>query len=279
RQSRVNTKPESAGDSTADPATLRRRAKRGVVFLGARAVAVQAITLLGNIVLARQLTPVEFGTFGVVQFAPSLFTLMGAFGLGAALIQRPEAPTREQLSSVFWLQLGTGVALFALVYLAAPWVVGFWPDLPEQAPLLLRVLGASFVFVMLRGIPCVLLERQLSFGKLAVLELLLTCGFYATATVLAYRGYGARALLWAVMVQTALGVGVAFAFRPWRPGFTFSASFVRSIFGYGVAYQSKSLVGFANGALIPLVGGRALGTAAVGYLTWAQSAANQPLRI
>lgn len=262
-----------------DATTLRQRAKRGVVFLGARAVAVQAITLGGNIALARQLTPSEFGTFGVVQFVLSLFTLMGDVGLGAALIQRAETPTRDELSSVFWLQLAIGAVVFAVILGVSPWVVGFWPDLPGEALDLLRTLAVSFVFVMLRGVPCVLLERELSFGKLAVLELMLSCGFYVTATLLAYQGHGARSLLWAVMAQTALGVVLSFAFHPWRPRLAFRPSFIRSIVGYGVAYQSKTLVGFANGALVPLVAGRALGTAAVGYLTWAQSASSQPLRI
>lgn len=262
-----------------DSATLRKRAKRGVVFLAVRAVAVQAITLFGNIALARQLTASEFGVFSVVQFVLALFTLMGDVGLGAALIQRAETPTRDELASVFWLQAGIGVLLFAVIWGASPWVIGFWPDLPTEALDLLRVLAVSFIFVMLRAVPCVLLERELSFGKMAVLELLLTCGFYATATTLAYQGYGARALLWAVLVQAALGVVISFALSLWRPHFAFHASFIRSILGYGIAYQSKTLIGFANGGLIPLVGGRVLGTVAVGHLTWAQSASNQPMRI
>lgn len=262
-----------------DSAALRQRAKRGVVFLAVRAVAVQAITLFGNIALARQLTASEFGVFGVVQFVLSLFTLMGDVGLGAALIQRAETPTRDELSSVFWLQTGIGVLVFAVIWGVSPWVIGFWPDLPAESLDLLRVLAVSFIFVMVRAVPCVLLERELSFGKMAVLELLLTCGFYATATTLAYQGCGARSLMWAVMVQAALGVAISFILSRWRPHLVFRASFVRSILAYGVAYQSKTLVGFANGGLIPLVGGRVLGTVAVGHLTWAQSAANQPMRI
>lgn len=262
-----------------DSGAVRQRAKRGVVFLGARTVAIQLVTFLGNIALARKLSATEFGTFGVVQFVLSLFTLMGDVGFGAAVIQRPELPTREQLSSVFWLQLGFALVVVAAVFGLAPWVVGFWPDLPGEAIDLLRVLAVSFIFVMLRGVPCVLLERELSFGKLAVLDLVLTCGFYVTATALAYRGYGARSLLSAVLVQAGLGVVMSFALYPWRPRFAFRASFIRSILGYGVAYQSKTLIGLANGGLVPLIGGRVLGTTAVGHLTWAQSASAQPLRI
>lgn len=265
--------------SDVDSRSLRERAKRGVVFLGARTVAVQLITLGGNIALARRLTPAEFGTFGVVQFVLSLFTLLGDVGLGAALIQRRELPSERDLSSVFWVQLAFAGVVVGLVFGFSPWVVGFWPDLPPDAVNLLRMLSLSFVFVMLRAVPSVLLERQLSFGKLAVLEFSSTLGFYATATLLAYRDYGVEAMLWAVLTQAIVGAGVAYVLRPWLPRLAFHWSFVRSILSYGVAYQAKNLVGFAHNALIPLVVGRSLGTAAVGYVTWAQSAANQPLRI
>lgn len=262
-----------------DATTLRQRAKRGVVFLAVRALAVQAVTLFGNIALARQLTPSEFGTFGVVQFVLSLFTLLGDVGLGAALVQRRELPDTEELSSVFWLQLGFALAVVALVFGVSPWIVGFWPDLPAGSVDLLRLLSVSFVFTMVRVVPSVLLERELSFGKLAILEVASTFAFYATATSLAYSGQGVDALLWAVLVQALLGVAAAYSFRPWRPRFAVRWAFVRGILGYGVAFQTKNLVGFANSAIVPLVAGRLLGTTAVGYVTWAQSAAYQPLRV
>jgi O-antigen/teichoic acid export membrane protein len=262
-----------------DSATLRQRAKRGVVFLALRTVAVQATTLVGNIALARQLTASEFGVFGVVQFVLSLFTLLGDVGLGAALIQRSQTPTREELSSVFWLQFAIALAVVGAVLGLSPWVLGFWPDLPTPAVKLVQWLSVSFVFVMLRAIPSVLLERQLSFGKLALLEFSGTLTFYATAVSLAYTGHGVDALLWAVLIQALILAILVFALCPWWPGFVFQTSFVRSVLGYGFAYQTKNLVGFANSAVVPLVAGRWIGTAAVGYLTWAQSAAYQPLRV
>lgn len=262
-----------------DSATLRQRAKRGVVFLGLRTVAVQVITLCGNIALARQLAASEFGVFGVLQFVLTLFTLFGDVGLGAALIQRAEAPTREELSSVFWVQLGVGLFVVLAVLGLSPWVVEFWPDLPEGAVTLLQWLSVSFVFVMMRSIPSVLLERQLSFGKLALVELTNTLAFYVTAVALAYSGSGVAALMWAVLVQAAASLAAVFGLHPWFPRFAFDTSFLRSVLRYGFAYQSKNLVGFANSAVIPLVAGRWIGTTAVGYLTWAQSAAFQPLRV
>lgn len=265
--------------SDLDPQALRSRAKRGVVFLGVRAVAVQAIAFVGNVALARLLTAQEFGVFGVLQFVLALFTLLGDVGLGAALIQRGGTPTREQLSSVFWVQLLFGLVVVGAVFLLAPWVVGFWPDLPGETADLLRVLSVSFVLTLARSVPSVLLERQLSFGKLAVLEFLLTAVYYVAATTFAWLGYGARSLIWAVVVQALLGVLVAYAFYPWLPSLTLKWREVKPILAYGVAYQSKNLVGFANSAIVPLLGGRLLGTAAVGYITWAQSAAYQPLRI
>jgi len=76
-----------------------------VFLLAGRTVSQQIVILGGNVYLARLLGPGEFGAFWIVQFALSFFTLFGDVGLGAALIQKKDAATQDELSSVFWSQI------------------------------------------------------------------------------------------------------------------------------------------------------------------------------
>jgi PST family polysaccharide transporter len=262
-----------------DEATLRGRARAGVVLLAGRTVLQQLTILVGNVYLARLLGPREFGAFWIVQFALSFFTLFGDAGLGAALIQKKDAATQEELSSVFWFQVLLGLVVALVVSSLAPWVVTFWTDLPKGADQMLRALSLELLLTSLRVIPAILLERELLFGRLAVLDLVLTISFYGSAVVLAHLGYGPYALVAAVLIQAIAGIAAAYSFRPWLPSFQCKVAILRPVLKFGVVFQAKHIVGFVNGAVMPLYAGRALGSYALGIVTWSQNTAFFPLRI
>jgi PST family polysaccharide transporter len=262
-----------------DHGTLQRRARLGVIVLGARSVVQELMTLGGNIYLARVLGPGEFGAFWIVQFALSFFVLFGDAGFGAALIQKKNAATQEELSSVFWAQLLLGLVVVLVVFVSAPSVVTFWPGLPKSGVWMLRALSLGLVFTASRVIPAILMERELLFGRLSFVDLVLTASFYGSAVVLAHLGYGPYALVVAVLVQGAAGSIAAIALRPWLPSLTLKPAVLRPILRFGLTFQAKHLVGFVNAAVMPLYAGTALGPYALGIVTWSQNTAFLPLQI
>jgi O-antigen/teichoic acid export membrane protein len=250
-----------------------------VLILVARTVLQQFTVLGGTVYLARVLGPGEFGVFWIVQFALSFFALFGDAGLGAALIQKRETATRAELSSVFWAQLALALLVTGLTFASAPWVVRFWPDLPANASWMLRALSLSLLFSSLRVIPAILMERELLFGRLSAIDLVLSVSFYGAAVVLAHLGYGPFALVGGVLLQGIAGLVVAFALRPWLPGLHFDVRGLRPILRFGLAFQAKNIIGFANGAVMPLYAGRALGRYPLGIVTWSQNTAFFPLKL
>ena len=262
-----------------DRATLGRRARLGVLILGGRTALQQLTVLAGTVYLARVLGPGEFGLFWIVQFALSFFTLFGDAGFGAALIQKREAATQRELSSVFWSQLLLVLLVTTAVFTSAPWVVRFWPDMPANAAWMLRALSLSLLLTSLRTIPAILMERELLFGRLSVIDLMLSLSFYGTAVVLAHRGYGTSALVGGVLVQGIVGLITAFALRPWLPGLHFDRQALRPILKFGVVLQAKHIIGFANAAIMPLYAGRALGSYPLGLVTWSRNTSLFPVSI
>jgi O-antigen/teichoic acid export membrane protein len=262
-----------------DEATLHGRARVGAVLLAGRTVLQQLTILVGTVYLARLLGPREFGAFWIVQFALSFFTIFGDAGLGAALIQKKDAATQEELSSVFWFQVLLGIFVALVVSSLAPWIVTFWADLPKGADQMLRALSLELLLTSLRVIPAILLERELLFGRLAVLDLVLTIAFYGSAVVLAHLGFGPYALVAGVLIQGVAGIVTAYSFRPWLPSFQFNTAILQPVLKFGVAFQVKYIIGFVNGAVMPLYAGRALGSYALGIVTWSQNTAFFPLRI
>jgi PST family polysaccharide transporter len=235
--------------------------------------------LAGTVYLARVLGPGEFGLFWIVQFALSFFMLFGDAGFGAALIQKKHEVTAEELSSVFWAQLLLGSLVVLVVFVSAPYVVQLWPGLPPSGVWMLRALSLSLLLTSTRVIPAILMERELHFGRLSFVDLVLTASFNGVAVALAHLGYGSSALVGGVLAQGVLGLVAAYALRPWRPLFMFSRERLRPILKFGLTYQAKNIVGFANAAVMPLYAGTALGAYALGIVTWSQNTAFFPLQI
>jgi PST family polysaccharide transporter len=263
-----------------DSEGLNKRARLGVLALAVRLVLLQLAVLGGGIVLRRKLEPADFGAFAIAQFALAFLALFGDAGLGGALIQKKEEPTQRQLSSVWFFQIALSLGIVTIMFVAAPLLVKFWPDMqPARGIWLFRALSFGLFLASLRVIPAILMERNLEFGKLAFLEVALSVAFFGTAVAFAYLGLGAMSLAVAVVVQGAVGVVTAFALKPWRPALVFEREALRPILRFGITYQAKNLVGFLTGAITPVYGGRALGQAGLGFLNWAQETSLFPLRL
>jgi O-antigen/teichoic acid export membrane protein len=272
------TLEDDNGASTADAARreMRRRARWGVTLLGARSALQQLLVLAANVYLARTLRPRDYGIFAILQFALSLFQLLGDAGLGAALIQQHEAPSRRELSSIWWFQLALCAVIMGAAFVVGPWVLDAWPDLPPESPWLLRGLSLGLLFTMLRSMPWLLLERNLRFGWLAALELGGSVAFYGSAVALAAMGAGAAALVTATVCQAAALAVAANLVQPWRPTLDVDRAQLARLVRFGLSFQAKHVVGFVNGAVTPLIAGIRLGQEALGLVQFAQSVAWLP---
>ncbi|MDQ3034542.1 MAG: oligosaccharide flippase family protein [Myxococcota bacterium] len=263
----------AAGEAPEGIETYEKRAVRGGLALTIRTGVAQVIVLGGTVVLARHLRPAEFGAFAMVQFALTALTIFGDAGLGGALIQKKKQPTQRELSSVFFVQ----VALGAVVLLAAGGVGQLlpivWPDLPEGTPWIMSALALSFVFTSLRVVPMLLMERELLFVRVAILDTVNSVTFYLVAGVLAVRGAGIWALVIGVLAQGTTGLVGALLLRPWRPSSVFDREAVRALLGFGVPFQTRTALGLVIASVIPVVGGTLLGAEAVGYINWSHQTA------
>jgi PST family polysaccharide transporter len=253
--------------------------KKALAALVSRTLALQLISLGGTVALARLLHPQDYGVFTIVQFALGILLFFGDTGVGGALVRQKAHPSEEQLSSMFHVQLGVTAIVMVLILAFAGLLPLFWPDLPASAPLILRVMALDFILVCLRIVPSLLLERQMEFGKLAVLEIIGSITFNVVSVSSAAIGWGVWSLVFGVLVQGLFTTIAAYRFCRWRPRAMFVWSALRPLMRFGVAQQLRNVVGLANGAVTPIWGGRVLGTTQVGYVNWAQSTAYFPLKL
>jgi PST family polysaccharide transporter len=269
----------SSPGKTLSAETVKRRASFGVIILALRSVLMQLTILGGGILLARLLSPADFGVFAVVQFALAFFSYLGDAGVGAALVQQKETPSQQQLSSVFWLQVLLSAGVVLVVWAVAGGVGWIWPDIPTGTSWLLRTLAIALLLTSLRVIPSILMERELLFGRLAVLDLVNHLSFYGVAIALAALGFGAWAMVGGVLAESVVLMLVAYALRPWHPRWLLDWPLIRPLVRFGLPFQAKNLVGFINGAVAPVYAGAKLGDRALGFINWAQGIAYTPLKI
>lgn len=222
-----------------ESAEIRSRAATGVMTVGLRNVLVRVIGLGGTVILARILEPRDFGllAFGLtVQYVGSVLT---SGGLGAELVRRDRAPTRDELRCVLGFQLVGTVALTGAIV-----VVGL---LLGGAAAIAAVMALSLPIAVCRIPTNIVLERTLNWGLLARVAVTEILVYNVVAIALALAGAGVWGVAAAVVVYSLVGSVLLIARGPvglLSP--LLSLTILRPLWRFGVVYQATSLLGAAR---------------------------------
>jgi O-antigen/teichoic acid export membrane protein len=248
--------------------TLRTRVLRGFAWKIASQVITQIAWAASLVVLARLLSPRDYGLAGMVLLFSYILPLLSDLALGNALIQRRELSEADR-STVFWTSLTAGTALTAVgVALAGP-LADFYGE-PEVKPLF-AVLSLGFVITSLGSAHNALMIRELNFRGLELRMITATVSGAVAGISLGLAGYGAWALIGQQLAFSAVSTVLLWTFSPWRPRLTFSLASLRSftvfsgnIFGANILFQ-------LNRNSDSLLIGRFLGAAPLGVYTLASN--------
>lgn len=258
--------------------TIKKRTVSGIFALSSRTLILQVVAFGATLLLTIFLTPAMFGVFYVVSAIIAFLGYFSDVGLAAALIQKKEELTRDDLVTTFTIQqllVGT-IVILALVL--SPSLALFY-RLDESGLWLLRSLVVAFFLSSLKTIPSIILERKLEFGKLVIPQIIETLGFYITAVVLAWSGHGITSFSYAVIVRAVLGVVSLYAISPWRIGIGITRSSAGRLLTFGIPFQANSFLALLKDDLLTVYLGKILPFAEVGYIGWAKKWAEVPLRL
>lgn len=248
---------------------IARTGRNAVLQLAVRTGALRAITFVGTILLARALNPEDYGIFAVVIFAVGALTPLGDLGLGAALIQKRERPTEREIASVFTVQTLGWLILVAVFWVLAP-LIQLAAGMPPDAEWMIRVTAIAVFIGHLQAVPGAMMSRVLRFGPLAASEVVQQVIYVVVALGLAVNGAGAWSFILAVLVQYCVGSVIAFAAWGRLPGIALDRDALRPLLGFGVTVQASSMLSLLRESVVPLFGGLAGGTPAIGHLQFGQ---------
>lgn len=258
-----------------EQADLRGRVARSVGWTLAAQATTQVLALTTSIVVARLLGPFDVGIAAMALVFGTLAVIVADFGLGAAIIQRPEL-TEADRSTAFWASVAIGVAL-ALSGVALSWPIAELYGEPRVQPLF-AVLSIAFLFTALGVVQGALLVRDLRFRSLQIRTIVATFASCATAIALAAAGAGPWAVIAQDLVITGVSTALLWRASTWRPQATFSFERLRDMAGYSTRVFATQALTWANVTVDNLLIGRYLGPAPLGSYTIAYSLMTTPLK-
>lgn len=258
--------------------SIKKKSVIGVMALTSRTFILQIIAFVSTILLTIFLTPDVFGVFYLVSAFISFLSYFSDIGLAAALIQKKEKLTSDDLATTFTIQqiLVLTISIAALVFSK---YVGNFYGLDFSGVWLIRALVISFFLSSLKTIPSILLERRLEFNKLVVPQIAETLGFYVVAVILAAKGYGVSSFIWAVLIRAVVGLMGIYLVSPWRISIGMSIPVARRLMRFGIPFQFNSFLALLKDDLLTIVLGRMLSLTEIGYIGWAKKWAEVPLRL
>jgi PST family polysaccharide transporter len=210
---------------------LGRLALRGGTISVAMQYGNGVLQIVAAVVLARLLAPEDFGLVAIVTVLTSFAPLLIDFGLGDATTQRSKI-TRGQVSSLFWLSSGIGLAIALVVAACSPLIAWIYREPRLEA----IALYTAIIFV-LWGVSyqhLALLRRTMQFARIAKIQILSTLIGFAIAIFMAICGYGYWALaLRPILSSLCIAIG-AWLVCPWRPGFPVLDDEVKSMVRFGL---------------------------------------------
>lgn len=257
--------------------TVKQRAARGAAILTVRTILLQAISFFANAMLTVFLEPAQYGVFFLVSAVINFLAYFSDIGFAAALIQKKDNLTNEDLRTIFTAQQVLIIILLTVIVLLTPIIQTFY-KLNQESIFLLWALAFSLFTSSLKTIPSVLMERRLEFNKLVIPQLVETIVFNLVAVFLAFKGFGVTSFTMAVLARALSGLLATYIIQPWLPAIAFSTHSFRSILKFGIPYQTNVFLAMLKDDGMTLFLGNALGSSGIGLLGWAQKWGYAPLR-
>jgi len=261
-----------------DIALVTKRSIKGIFALTSRTFVVQLVSFASNLLLTIFLSPAIFGIYFVVSAAIAFLSYFSDIGLAAALIQKKEQITQEELRTTFTIQQALVVSVVIIALCLSPFIASFY-HLKSEEIFLYQALAISFFLSSLKTIPSIILERNLHFEKLVIPQIVEVFFFSVTAVSLAFLGFGVTSFTLAVLARGISGLIAIYIVQPWRISFGFSKKSAKRLLSFGIPFQANSFLGLIKDDLFVAYLGKALPIAQVGYIGFAQKWAYMPLRL
>jgi O-antigen/teichoic acid export membrane protein len=258
--------------------SLKQKAITGLKWTSMSTVIVAILQLTQLAILARFLDPSAFGLMALVMVVIGFSQAFLDMGISNAIIYKQEV-TKDQLSTLYWVNIFAGLVLFFIIVLIAPFISEFYKE-PELTKLIL-IISLTFIIQPFGQQFMVLWQKKLRFSEIAKIDIVNKSISLVVSVYLAYKGYGVYAIVFGVLAGV-ISQTIQFVFiglKEYRPGFVFKISEVREFLSFGAYQMGEKTINYFNYQIDTILIGKLLGVEALGIYTVAKQIIMSPARI
>ncbi|MCM1218752.1 MAG: lipopolysaccharide biosynthesis protein [Lachnospiraceae bacterium] len=211
------------------------KALKGKIFVGLfwqyfQRIGSQAVSFIVSIILARLLSPSDFGTIALISVFIVISNVFIDSGFSNALIQRKEIDEIDT-SSVFYTNIAISILLYLVIYSCSPAIAEFY-NIPQLSSLL-RVLSLQIILMALCCVQNALLVRDMKFKINFYVNISAVIISSSIGICCAYSGFGVWSLVYSQLAMQTVNVIGYWILVGWRPKIVFSFERIKKLFGYG----------------------------------------------
>jgi len=247
---------------------LKQKAVSGMIWTALQKYSTMLIQFISGIILARLLTPYDYGCIGMLMIFMVLAESFIDGGFGSALIQK-KRPTQEDYSTIFFWNLGMAVLLYIVLYFSAPAIARFY-DIPLLCDVL-RVQGFILFIYAFNIVQRNQLQKKLNFKVLSIVTISTSVIALTTTIIMAYHGFGVWALVAQNILTAAIPALVFWFYIKWRPSWVFSWQSFRELFSFGFYMFLTHLLNQFGQQIQGLLIGRFYNASTMGYYSKANA--------
>ena len=247
--------------------SLKKKAASGMVWTTIQKFSKTGIQFVSGIILARLLTPFDYGCIGMLAIFMSLSETFIDGGFGSALIQKKK-PTQVDYSTIFYWNIVLSIVMYVILFFSAPAISRFY-NIPILCDVL-RVQGLILIIHALNNIQRNQLRKQLKFKIISVTRITTSIICLTITIIMAYMGYGVWALVAQYLLGSAIPTIVYWIYTKWRPSWTFSLKSFHELFGFGFYMLLTNLINTFSTKMQGLLIGAYYNPSILGYFSKAQ---------
>lgn len=259
------------GDNMAE--SLKAKTAKGVLWSSIERFSVQFVQLVIQILIARILTPNDFGIIGMLAIFIAVAQSFIDSGFSNALIRKTDR-TETDNSTVFYFNIVVGIFFYAILYFTAPAIADFY-DTPILIPIT-RVLALGIVFNSLAIVQRAILTARVDFKTQANASLVAVTISGLIGLWMAYNGYGVWSLAWQTVINGAINTLMLWILTNWYPRLAFSWKSFKELFSFGSKLLLSGLLNTIYSNVYTIVIGKIFSKGDLGFYTKANQLASFP---
>lgn len=253
--------------------SLKQKAAKGILWSTVERFSVQGVQFLIMIVMARLLTPHDYGIIGMLAIFLAVSQSLIDSGFSQALIRKQDR-TEVDNNTVFYFNIVVSAWLYVILYVSAPFVADFY-DTPQLCPVM-RVVCLGIMFNSLAVVQRALLTIRIDFKTQAKAALTAAVTSGVVGIAMAYHGFGVWSLVTQQLLNLVINTGLLWLLSKWRPRLVYSWQSFHELFAFGSKLLASGLLDTIYRNIYPIVIGKLFSASSLGHYTRAHQFSEFP---